>query len=77
MSPNLSTVLDAALRLPLDQQDQLIEKIQERKRLASPKRGNVQAFFGVFDSGDVRSADNDKIDRDLAIEYSDNHESEN
>lgn len=76
MSPSLNSVLKAALELPLDQQDQLVEQIRERNRVSSPKRGNVQTFFGVFDSGDRHSADNDRIDRDLAIEYADNHKHE-
>jgi hypothetical protein len=30
----------------------------------------VRSFFGIWDSGDGRSADNDRIDADLAREYS-------
>jgi len=33
----------------------------------------VRSFFGIWDSGDPRSADNDRIDNDLAREY-DSHE---
>lgn len=29
----------------------------------------VRSFFGIWDSGDPRSADNDRIDADLAREY--------
>lgn len=29
----------------------------------------VRAFFGIWDSGDPRSGDNDRIDGDLAREY--------
>jgi hypothetical protein len=29
----------------------------------------VRSFFGVWDSGDPRSADNDRIDADLARKY--------
>jgi hypothetical protein len=29
----------------------------------------VRSFFGIWDSGDGRSADNDRIDADLAREY--------
>src|SRR5438128_9778192 len=32
-----------------------------------------RSFFGIWDSGDPRSADNDRIDADLAREY-DSHE---
>lgn len=33
----------------------------------------VRSFFGIWDSGDPRSADNDRLDADLAREY-DSHE---
>lgn len=29
----------------------------------------ISSFFGIWDSGDRRSADNDRIDADLAREY--------
>jgi hypothetical protein len=29
----------------------------------------VRSFFGIWDSGDPRSADNNRIDADLAREY--------
>lgn len=31
--------------------------------------GKARQHFGAWDSGDARSADNDRIDRDLAREY--------
>lgn len=34
---------------------------------------SVRSFFGIWDSGDPRSADNDRLDADLAREY-DSHE---
>ena len=34
---------------------------------------SVHSFFGIWDSGDPRSADNDRLDADLAREY-DSHE---
>ena len=30
---------------------------------------SVRSFFGIWDSGDPRSADNDRLDADLAREY--------
>ena len=33
----------------------------------------VRSFFGIWDSGDPHSADNDRLDADLAREY-DSHE---
>jgi hypothetical protein len=61
---------------------------EERKQLAvlilnelsgethdKPKRqGDITKFFGMFDSGDPNSADNERIDADLARAYADNHE---
>jgi glycine hydroxymethyltransferase len=37
-----------------------------------PKR--LKQYFGIWDSGDSRSADNDRIDADLAQEYANSHE---
>ena len=75
MNPELNSVLDAALKLSLEQQDELIQKIMF-SRPPRAKTGDVSKYFGTFDSGDPRSADNDKIDADLARAYSDNHELE-
>lgn len=36
----------------------------------------VRSFFGVWDSGNPRSADNDRIDADLAREYASSHEAD-
>jgi hypothetical protein len=36
----------------------------------------VRSFFGIWDSGDTRSADNDRIDADLAEEYASSHEAD-
>lgn len=61
---------------------------EERKQLAAlilnelscethekPKRkGDITKFFAMFDSGDPNSADNERIDADLARAYADNHE---
>lgn len=33
------------------------------------KRGSLRKLFGMFDSGDPKSADNERIDADLAREY--------
>lgn len=40
------------------------------KESATP---SVRAFFGIWDSGDQGSADNDRIDADLAGEYANSH----
>ena len=36
----------------------------------------VRSFFGIWDSGDPRSADNDRIDADLAREYASSNEAD-
>ena len=36
---------------------------------ATAEGGRARRLFGAWDSGDERSADNDRIDRDLAGEY--------
>jgi hypothetical protein len=36
----------------------------------------VRSFFGIWDSGDTHSADNDRIDADLAEEYASSHEAD-
>jgi hypothetical protein len=37
---------------------------------------SVRSYFGVWDSGDPRSADNDLIDTDLAREYARPHKTD-
>lgn len=37
---------------------------------------SVKKFFGVWDSGDPHSADNDRIDSDLAHQFSEPHETD-
>jgi hypothetical protein len=41
------------------------------------QKGDITKFFGMFDSGNPESANNEEIDRDLARAYGDNHEDEN
>ena len=38
--------------------------------------GSVKEFFGIWDSGDPRSADNDRIDFDLANQFSNSPETD-
>lgn len=40
----------------------------------SSSGGNLRRWFGVVHSGDQQSADNPRIDADLARTYSDSHE---
>jgi aminoglycoside phosphotransferase (APT) family kinase protein len=73
MSENYESVLEAARRLPADQQRQLaaqlfasLHKVEMQGEKAS---GKARRHFGAWDSGDERSADNERIDSDLAREY--------
>ena len=77
MNQTLNTVLEAALDLPLLQQQRLIEELRKRVLPARQKTGDVTKFFGAINSGDPNSADNDKIDADLAAAYDDDHKPEN
>ena len=78
MSENFEAILEAAQRLPVDERRQLVEQLvadieRDAARPAIKTRGAARQHFGAWDSGDERSADNDRIDRDLAREYEDSH----
>ena len=80
MTPTLETVLDAALQLPLEEKQELIEKLlasSGRKATAKKEKGKLRRHFGAWDSCNERSADNEQIDHDLAEIYSEDHRSEN
>jgi hypothetical protein len=44
--------------------------------VGSTRSGGFEQLFGSWDSGDENSADNERIDADLAREYGSPHESE-
>ena len=69
MNGNLNTILDAALQLPVDEQQELIKKLQASGQQKFKEKGKIRKHFGVFDSGNKRSADNHSIDEDLARVY--------
>ena len=77
MEPNLNSIFNEALRLPVEDQKELADKLLRNTSRTRKKKGDITKYFGIFDSGDPRSADNDKIDADLAKEYADDHEPEN
>ena len=77
MEPNLNSIFNDALRLPVEDQKELADKLLRNTSRKKKKKGDITKYFGIFDSGDPRSADNDKIDADLAKEYADDHEPEN
>ncbi|MFN0279481.1 MAG: hypothetical protein ACKVRN_12930 [Pyrinomonadaceae bacterium] len=72
MNSDLNTVLDAAMKLPPAQRQELIAKLSSFPA-PTKKPGNIRKYFGMVNSGDPNSADNDKIDADLASAYADNH----
>ena len=77
VSENLKSVLNAARRLPIEQQRQLALQLLDEmaqtggqeEREASTTGGSIRRHFGTWDSGDPHSADNERIDEDLAREY--------
>ena len=80
MSENYESVLEAARRLPVEEQQRLAEQLLERATgQTAPQKmargGKVRRHFGAWDSGDERSADNERIDRDLAREYGSDRQS--
>jgi len=80
VSENLEAILNAARRLPVEQQRELVERLL--KDVSDAKGGvpeangvgNVRRHFGTWDSGDTRSADNERIDEDLTREYGNTQE---
>ena len=72
---------DLLKQLPEELQDEVIqfaESLLHRNDGGSAGNGtpSVRSFFGIWDSGDPRSADNDRIDADLAREYASSHEAD-
>ena len=67
-------------RLPEELQGEVLafaESLLKRNSTDTQDNGGppVSSFFGVWDSCDPQSADNDSIDRDLAREYAKPHDS--
>lgn len=68
--------------LPLPEKEQLklasliLEKVTKKDESEKPirKEGDITKFFGMFDTGDPDSADNEKIDADLARAYLEDYE---
>lgn len=55
----------------------LLERDRDRDaNLTGNGTASVRSFFGSWDSGDSRSADNERIEVDLAREYEDPHEAD-
>ncbi|CAN5422658.1 hypothetical protein BH10ACI3_BH10ACI3_06140 [soil metagenome] len=73
MTPNVNSVYDDALTLPLEDRKELVRKLLSRPRSERKRKGDVTRFFGMIDSGDPDSANNERIDADLAREYGNDH----
>ena len=72
---------DLLKQLPEELQNEVLQFAESLlRRSDGGSTGNgappVRSFFGVWDSGDPRSADNDRIDADLAREYASSHEAD-
>jgi hypothetical protein len=72
---------DLLSQLPEELQHQVLrfaEALLQQKE--DPASGNgepeLRTLFGSWDSGDPRSADNERIDADLAAEYAGSHEAD-
>jgi hypothetical protein len=50
------------------------QELSQRAAASTPS-GSFEQLFGSWDSGDENSADNERIDADLAREYANPHES--
>lgn len=73
MIPNINSVYNDALTLPAEEQKELVRRLIHRPSGKRKGKGDITRFFGMFDSGDPDSANNERIDADLAREYGDDH----
>lgn len=76
MIADLNTVFDAAMKLPPTERAELISRLSSyptREKLP----GTLRKYFGMINSGDSDSANNEKIDADLAEAYMDDHSPKN
>ena len=74
---------EALKKLPTELHDEVlnfVESLLENRVRDGHVAGNgtpsVRSLFGSWDSGDPRSADNARMDADLAREYGDSHEAD-
>jgi hypothetical protein len=62
------------LKTALDTIDRLADLIEESEEPQAAAWAELEACFGLGDSGDPNASDNDRIDADLARAYADNHQ---
>lgn len=77
MNSDLNRVLNAALSLTPGDRAELKRRLDKVDTPKRERRGDVTKFFGIFSSGDPDSANNERIDADLANAYLDDHSPEN
>lgn len=86
MSSDIQEIYTTAIE-PLPDSEKLklasliLDKVSQRSSATDeleqpPRTGDSTRFFGMFNSGDPDSADNERIDADLARAYADDHEDE-
>jgi len=80
MQTNIQEIYQKTI-LPLPEKEQLklasliLEKVTKEDENEEPTRkGDITKFFGMFDTGDPDSSDNEKIDADLARYYLEDYE---
>jgi hypothetical protein len=65
-------------QLPAELQQEVLDFAESLVRRTTPASSNgtssVHSLFGTWDSGDPQSADNDRIDADIARELASPHE---
>jgi hypothetical protein len=81
MAVDRNRLEDLLKQLPDELQNELLqfaESLLHRSGRSSTGNGtpSVRSFFGIWDSGDPSSANNDRIDADLAREYANSHEAD-
>jgi len=78
MSVDKEKIEKVLSQLPEDLQREVLEFAESLVRKSGHSSPNgthsVQSLFGTWDSGDAHSADNDRIDSDLAGEFASPHE---
>ena len=84
MAIDRNRLVDLLKQLPEELQGEVVEfaaSLLQKSRIdrsGSREKGtpSVRSFFGIWDSGDPRSANNNRIDADLAREYASSHEAD-
>ena len=82
MAVDKNRLEDVLRQLPEELQNEVMQfaesLLQEKSGHKAEDNGgpSVRSFFGIWDSDNPRSADNNQIDADLAQEYENSHEAD-